>query len=54
MKSSVRTTESTDIPYAGVKVNLYEQTQFERKFQDVVAPFHGEEQISSLKRPLLQ
>ena len=28
VKSSVGTTESTDIPYAGVKVNLYEQTEY--------------------------
>ena len=49
VKSSVGTTESTDIPYAGVKINLYEQTEYQRKFQDVVAPFPGEEQISSLK-----
>ena len=45
---------SVDIPYAGVKVILHEQTEYQRKFQDVVAPFPGEEQISSLKRPLLQ
>ena len=28
VRSSVRTTESTDIPYIGVKVNLYEQTEY--------------------------
>ena len=28
VKSSVGATESTDIPYAGVKVNLYEQTEY--------------------------
>ena len=54
MRSIVGTTESTDIPYVGVKVNLYEQTEYSRKFQDMVAPFPGEEQISSLKRPLFQ
>ena len=43
MKSSVRTTKSTDIPYAGVKVNLYEEIEYQRKFQDVVAPFPGQE-----------
>ena len=28
VKLSVGTTESTDIPYPGVKVNLYEQTEY--------------------------
>ena len=28
VRSSVGTTKSTDIPYAGVKVNLYEQTEY--------------------------
>ena len=28
VKSSMGTTELTDIPYAGVKVNLFEQTEY--------------------------
>ena len=28
VRSSVGTTESTDTPYAGEKVNLYEQTEY--------------------------
>ena len=54
MRSIVGTTESTDIPYVGVKVNLFEQIEYQRKFQDVVVSFPGEEQISSLTQPLFQ
>ena len=50
VRSSVGTTESTDILYFGVKVNLYGQTEYQRKFQGLVSPFPREEQISSLKR----
>ena len=54
VRSIVGTTESTDIPYVGVKVNLFEQIEYQRKFQDVVVSFPGEEQISSLTQPLFQ
>ena len=33
---------------------LLSLTEYYIKFQDVVAPFPGEEQVSNLKRPLLR
>ena len=50
-RSSVGTIESTYILYIGVKVNLYNNIEYYRKFQALVAMFRGKEQISSLKQP---